>query len=105
DHTAQKGRRAVTLLVQLAVEPVQGGEHLIEADRVAPLERPARMVEAGAEGGVDVGGGADALRDREASLVDELAGDPPEHQPGSVADPLDVLAERSEERLGGLGTL
>ena len=44
---------------------------------------------------------ADALAERERRLVDELADDPPEHEPGRVADPLDVLAQRREEALGG----
>ena len=59
------------------------------------------MVEAEDHAGVDVLGGADALAEREARLVDELADDPAEHEAGRVADPLDVAAERGEERLGG----
>ena len=35
-----------------------------------------------------------------ARLVDHLADDPPEHEPGRVADPRHVLAERREEALG-----
>ena len=46
---------------------------------------------------------ADAFAERERRLVDHLADDPPEHQPGRVADPGDVLAERAEEALGALG--
>ena len=38
---------------------------------------------------------ADALAQREGRLVDELADDPAEHEPGRVADPLDVLAQRA----------
>ena len=51
--------------------------------------------------GVDVRGAADALAERERRLVDQLADDPAEHEPGRVADPLGVLAERGEEALGG----
>ena len=50
--------------------------------------------------GVDVGGAADALAEREAGLVDELGEDPAADQPGPVADPLGAAPERREEALG-----
>ena len=101
-HRAQqRGRGAVALLAVLVAEGGQHAEHRRGADRVAPLERAARVVEAEHHAGVDVLGGADAVAEREARLVDELAHDPAEHEPGRVADPLDVAAERGEERLGG----
>ena len=41
--------------------------------------------------------------DGEARLVDELAHDPAEHEPGRVLDPRDVAAEAREEGLRALG--
>jgi hypothetical protein len=55
------------------------------------------MVETEPQRGVEVFGRADALGDREARLVDELADDPAEDQARSVAGrALDVLAELGE---------
>ena len=55
-RTARKsaGREAVSLLAVLVVEPGQHAEHGGGADRVAPLERAARVVEAEHHAGVDV---------------------------------------------------
>ena len=48
-------------------------------------------------------GAPDSFTEREGALVDDLADDPPEHQPGGVIDPHRVLAERGEELLDGCG--
>ena len=48
----------------------QHRQHVVEADRVGPAERTARVVEAVDHPGVDVGGAADALAERERRLVD-----------------------------------
>ena len=73
-----------------------GPDHAGRADRLGPLERPARPVEAEPHRDVDVLGRGDALADGEVGLVDDLAEDPSEDQPGRVADPLDVLAHGAE---------
>ena len=53
---------------------------MLGADRLAPGERPARVVEAEDHADVDVLARADALADGEARLVDELGHDAPEHE-------------------------
>ncbi len=108
---AQRRRRAVALLAVLVAQRLEHREHVVEADRIGPLERPARVAQAEHHAEVDVARLADAFAERERRLVDHLADDPPEHQPGRVADPRHVLAERREEALralrrqrrGGLG--
>ena len=100
---AQQRRGAVALLAALGPEPVDRGEHVVEADRLAPRHRPARVVEAERQAGVHVVGRAHALADRERRLVHELADDPAEHQARGVGHPLGVQAERVEEALGRLG--
>ena len=76
---------------------------MLEADQVGPRERSPRVAEAEYHAEVDVLGAADAFAEREGGLVDDLADDPPEHQPGRVPDPRHVLAERVEETLGARG--
>ena len=46
---------------------------------------------------------ADPGPEGEVGLVDELGDDPPEDQARRVPDPLDVLSERGEVGLGGIG--
>src|SRR4051794_10476455 len=83
------------------MKPLEDRQDLRRAHQIRPLQWPARVVEAEDEPGVDVLRGADALGQREARLVEQLADDAPEHEPWGVADPLDVAAERAEEALGG----
>src|SRR4051794_5213881 len=99
DHPAQQRRRPVALLAQLIAQPVEHGEDVVEADRIGPGERPARVVEAVDHPGVDVLGAADALGERERRLVDDLADDAAEDEAGAVLYPGGVLAERREEPL------
>src|SRR4051794_30273445 len=93
--------RPIALLAVVAPEAVEHGEDARGADRVAPLERPARVVESKRHARVDVLGRADALAEREARLVHELADDAAQHEARRAADPLDVAPERGEEALGG----
>src|SRR5665809_163481 len=88
----------VALLAALRPEAVEHGEHVVEPDRLRPLERPSRIVEAEPHRGVEILGGAGSALEREGGLVDELADDPPEHEPRRVADPLDVLSEPTRLR-------
>ena len=76
---------------------------MVRPDLLEPAERAARVVEAEHHPVVDVLGRADALGHGEARLVDELAHDPAEHEPGRVLDPRDVAAEAREEGLRALG--
>ena len=64
---------------------VEHREDVLGADRLAPRERAARMVEAEHHPDVDVLARADALADGEARLVDELGHDAPEHEARRVA--------------------
>ena len=82
---------------------VEDREDVLGADRLAPGERPARMVEPEHHPDVDVLARAHALADGEARLVDELGDDAPEHEARRVADPRGAQAERGEERLDALG--
>ena len=101
---AQQRRRAVALLAPLVPEAVDHGEHVVEADRLAPGHRSARVVEAEREPGVHVVGGADALADREGRLVHELADDPAEHEARARRPPTRRASPSArEERLGRLG--
>ena len=52
-----------------------------------PVQRPVRVVEPEQHAGVDVLGAADAFAQRERRLVDELADDPPEHEPRARRPP------------------
>src|SRR4249919_3255506 len=97
DAPAQVRAGAVARVVLLLVDGVEHGEHVVEADRVGPVQGPVRMVEAEEHARVDVLGGAHALAQREGRLVDELAHDPREHQARSVRHPFGVLAQRGEE--------
>src|SRR5262249_43562176 len=96
---AQQRRGAVALLAELGAQAVEDGQHVRRADRLEPRERPARVVEAEHHAVVDVLRRPDALGHGEARLVDELADDPPEDEPGRVLHPRDVAAEAREERL------
>ena len=60
---------------------------MVEADLVGPRERPERVVHAELHAVVDVGGGADALADRERALVDDLGDDAAEDEARRVGDP------------------
>ena len=70
---AQLRRRAVALLAELVAQRVEDAEHVLDADRLRPGERPARVVHAERHAVVDVGLRADALAQREERLVDDLA--------------------------------
>src|SRR5512132_3287297 len=100
---AQQRRRAIALLAELDAQPVEHGEDVLGADRLAPLEGAARMVEAEHHPDVDVVPRADALADGEARLVDELGHDAPEHEAWCVVHPDGAQAERREELLDALG--
>src|SRR6478736_6287740 len=96
-------RRAVALLAELDPQRVEDGEDVVRPDRLEPLERAARVVEAEPHAVVDVLSRPDALGHGEARLVDQLAHDPAEHEPGRVLHPGDVAAEAREEGLRPLG--
>src|ERR1700727_836250 len=100
DERPEQRRRAVALLAPLLVEAVEYGQDVVEADLLRPLEDPARVVQTVDHARVDVGGAADALGHRERRLVDDLADDPAEHEPGRLVDPDGVLAEGGENPLG-----
>src|SRR3954466_12417916 len=68
---SQQRRRAVALLAQLEAQPVEHCQDVLGADRLAPGERPARMVEPQDHAVVDVLARAHALADGEARLVDQ----------------------------------
>src|SRR5436305_12716232 len=102
---AQQGRRPVTRVVQLGEQPVDGGKGVLEADRAAPLDRPARVVQAERQAGVDIIGGADSLADRERRLVHELADHPAEHEARRIRHPLGVEPAAAEEALDPLAAL
>src|SRR6185503_14771786 len=95
----QHRRRAVALLAELDPQRIEDGEDVVRPDRLEPPERAARVVQAELHPVVDVLGRPDALGHREARLVDELAHDPAEHEPGRVLHPRDVAAQAREERL------
>src|SRR5579871_6208971 len=61
DHPPQRRRRPVALLAVLAAERLEHGEHVVEADRIGPLQRPARMAQPELHPRVDVGRPADAF--------------------------------------------
>ena len=61
DEVPQQRRRAVLVVADLAVQDLGDGEHRVEADEVAQLERPHRVVEAELRAGIDVLRRADAL--------------------------------------------
>src|SRR6185436_4853061 len=82
----QHRRRAVALLTELDPERVEDGEDVRRPDRLEPAERAARVVEAELHPVVDVVRRPDALGDGEGGLVDELAHDPAEHEPGRILD-------------------
>src|SRR5688572_29084300 len=90
------GRRAVGVAVLLA-QRGEDGREVRGAVGLQPRERAARVVEAELRAGVDVVGGADALADREARLVDQLRDDAAEHAAGRVADAGGVQPARGEE--------
>src|SRR4051794_15089315 len=100
-EAAQVWRDAVAVAV-LGAQGVEDVDDVLAAERLQPGERPARGVEPEDHARVDVLGRADALADGEARLVDELADDPPEHEPGSVCDPFGMQAEGPEEALDRL---
>ena len=79
-HRAPQQRRgAVALLAPLGPQGLDRHQHLLEADRLAPLHRPPGVVEAQLHARVDVRGRAHALADGERRLVDQLADDAPRH--------------------------
>src|SRR5436305_3266869 len=96
---AQQGRRPVTRVVQLGEQPVDGGKDVLEADRAAPLDRPARVIQPEREPRVDVVRGADSLADRERRLVHQLAHDSPEHETRRIRHPLGVEPTAAEDAL------
>src|SRR3984957_14021197 len=96
---AERRGRSVALLAPLLVQRVENHQNVVEADLVRPREWAARVVEAVDHAGVDVGGRADALAERERALVDHLADHPAEHEAGRVTDPRGVLAEACEQPL------
>src|SRR6202035_1467321 len=99
----QSRRQPVALLAEFLAQTLEHGTDVIEPDLVRPRKYPARVVEPVDHPGIDVLGAPDALADREGRLVDDLADHPAQHEPGGIADPRDMLAERREEALGSLG--
>ena len=66
---------------------------MLEADRVGPRQRAARVVEPERQAGVDVGGAADALADaRTPHSLTSWQTIRPSTRPGRVADPDDVCS-------------
>ena len=100
---AHQWRRSVSRVAALDAQCVEYREYVVEADQVAPGERPARVVHTQLHARVDVRRRADALARGERRLVDELADDPAQHEPRRVANPGRVDAQRRKELLTALG--
>src|SRR5690606_12443165 len=71
DVVPEERRGPVFVVAQIALEDLGDGEQRIEADEVGELERPERVIETEPGALVDVLGGADALLEGEAGLVQE----------------------------------
>ena len=98
---AQRRGRAIALLAVLLAQPVEHGEHVVEADRVGPRQRATGVVESEHHAGVDVRGAADALAEAKAASLMSWQTIRPSTRPARRR-PTRSSAERREEALGAL---
>src|SRR5919204_5460055 len=109
DVAAQKRRRAVLVLAEVAVHDLAHGEADVEADEVGERQRPHRMVHAEPEHRVDVLRRPDALLEREERFVDERHEDPVRDEArcvarldGGLAEPLGDAPHERDRVVRGL---
>src|SRR5919198_340613 len=109
DVAAQKRRRAVLVLAEVAVHDLAHGEADVEADEVGERQRPHRMVHAEPEHRVDVLRRPDALLEREERFVDERHEDPVRDEArcvarldGGLAEPLGEAPHERDRVVRGL---